>query len=60
MKTKAQKRSNGLAVRAPRGIAETAGLRPQYRLGDLAKRITARNRYAEVDFGAPLGREFLE
>ena len=60
MKTKAQKRSNGLAVRVPRGIAEAAGLRPQYRLGDLVKRITPKNRYAEADFGAPLGRELLE
>jgi hypothetical protein len=60
MKTKTPKRSNRVAMRAPRGIAETASLRPQYRLGDLAKRITARNRYAEADFGAPLGRELLE
>jgi len=81
MKTKAQKWGNSLAVRVPRGIAETAGIRaedslevevvkgkivltpaakghrPKYRLGDLVKRITAKNRYAEEDFGAPVGRE---
>jgi len=28
MKTKAQKRSNSLVMRVPRGIAETASLRP--------------------------------
>jgi len=26
-------------------------------LAELAKRITARNRYAEADFGIPVGRE---
>jgi antitoxin MazE len=81
MKTKAQKWGNSLAVRVPRGIAETAGIRPEdalemevvkgkivltpvanrsrpkYRLADLVKRITAKNRYAEEDFGAPVGRE---
>ncbi|MBI3546827.1 MAG: AbrB/MazE/SpoVT family DNA-binding domain-containing protein [Gammaproteobacteria bacterium] len=33
------------------------GSRPKYRLNDLVKRITAKNRYAEEDFGAPAGRE---
>jgi len=31
--------------------------RPRYRLGDLVKKITAKNRYAEADFGGPVGRE---
>ena len=59
MKTKTRKRSNGQAARAPRRIAKTAGLRPRFRLGDLVKRITARNRYTEVDFGVPIGHELL-
>lgn len=29
-------------------------------LAELVEGITARNRYAEADFGAPLGRELLE
>jgi len=28
-------------------------------LAELVERITARNRYAEADFGAPTGRELL-
>ena len=30
---------------------------PHYRLEDLVKKITRKNRYKEVDFGAPVGRE---
>jgi antitoxin MazE len=31
--------------------------RPQYSLDDLVSRITARNRHAESDWGAPAGHE---
>ena len=30
---------------------------PHYRLEDLVKKITRKNRYKEVDFGPPVGRE---
>lgn len=59
VKTKTRKRGNNQVVRVPRRTAETAGLRPRHRLADLAKQITARNRYAEVDLGVSAGREFL-
>jgi antitoxin MazE len=36
---------------------EKAGKIPHYRLEDLVKKITRKNRYKEVDFGAPVGRE---
>jgi len=32
---------------------------PRYHLEDLVKKITPRNRYKEVDFGPPVGREVL-
>ena len=60
MKTKTQKRSNNMAARVQSSIAETFGIRPKYRLGNLVKRITAKNRYKEMDFGAPTGRELLK
>ena len=59
MKTKARKRGNSQTVRMPRRITETAGLRPTYRLADLVKQITTKNRYTEADFGAPVGHELL-
>lgn len=31
--------------------------RPKYRLADLVRKITSKNRYKEADFGAPVGRE---
>jgi antitoxin MazE len=33
--------------------------RPHYRLEDLVKGITAKNRHPEIDFGPPQGREIL-
>jgi len=33
--------------------------RPHYRLEDLVKGITAKNRHPEIDFGPPQGREKL-
>lgn len=37
--------------------AEKVGKIPHYRLEDLVKKITRKNRYKEVDFGPPVGRE---
>ncbi len=39
--------------------AEKGGRVPRYRLEDLVKKITPKNRYKEVDFGRPVGREVL-
>ncbi len=39
--------------------AEKAGEIPRYRLEDLVKKITRKNRYEAVDFGPPVGREVL-
>jgi antitoxin component of MazEF toxin-antitoxin module len=33
--------------------------RPHYRLEDLVKGITEKNRHPEIDFGPPQGREIL-
>jgi len=38
---------------------EKTGKIPHYRLEELVKKITPKNRYQEVDFGPPVGREVL-
>ncbi len=49
----------GRIVLVPVVPAGKTGPIPRYRLEDLVKKITPRNRYKEVDFGPPVGREVL-
>ena len=46
-------------LRSPLPAAVVAGTLPHYRLEDLVKGITEKNRHPEIDFGPPQGREIL-
>ena len=62
MHTKIQKRGNSqgreidLSVRRGELVVKPAGSR-KYRLEDLVRQMTSKNIHAEVDAGAPAGRE---
>ena len=45
-----------VSMEAGRIVVEPVEM-PEYNLEDLVARITKRNRHAEIDFGAPVGKE---
>ncbi len=52
-----KKWGNRMAMRLPKALVEAAERSPTYRLADLVRGITERNRHDAVDTGEPRGRE---